>query len=1261
MLGPVEIVRAGQPVPAGSPRQRALLALLALSVGVAVPPSRLVDLLWGESPPPAAGNTVQVYVSRLRRLLAGPGELPALRTVSGMYLLDLPPEAIDARRFEEASESGRARLAAGDPVGAAHELRSALQLWRGSGLPDLKGVPGAVASVARLQSLRLSTLADRIDAESLLGRHSRLIPELQDLVRKHPLNERFVGQLMTSLYWEGRQAEALAAYAAAAGRLGDELGIDPCPALRELHGRLLRQEVGLVATAFSDDASDGLLKAESESKVSAERLVAPTIRGRRIYPSVEAVRAGGNFGVVWDSDSLGESVAAPDSGAPGGFGDSGSAGPLGAMESSGNLGRAGLSGLGRIPGQRSGEGDGAGQRGGARRVDGGREGDGDCEVDGEHGGRVVEGRAGQGRGARGRDVAGLTSTSIHRQAAQGKRVAPAVFSPGPSGGLFQPHAELPTPPVVPGGVTGFLPQQASPVDLPVPQTMPAGPGPAPSVGAKRTPFGAAFGAGTVGRAGELSSALELLRRPDVRLVTIVGPGGAGKTRLAAQVVARRLAEIGRSSQPEFGQAGMAQARVLVIPLSGTPAGQNSGAEPGAGLAARLRRILGAVPDTPGEAPIDTVCRALAAVPCLLLLDDLDLAESNARETEPLSTVLTLITRVGGLRVLATSRQALGVAGEQVIGLSPLPMPWACSGAGDVQTVRSAEAVRLFRDRARAVLPAFEVTPQNAGAVSELCRALDGLPLALELAAARSRGTAPEQIGEELAALRGQVSPRPGSVLENVLAWTINLLEDTERLVLSQLSIFVGGATLEAAERVCGPVPGPGQVIDVIGRLAEKNLLLIDETGRLGMLSPVREHARRILAEDPAEEAASADRHAAYFAEVADALPPMTDRWIEESESTSSNGIVAHLGGRAAEYDNLAAAAAHAEGLDGEAFARVVVALLDQGMATGRWELGDAPAWLNRAQEQRPTARTGARLLLAGGSLALFGGNPLAAADILARVPAGEPNAIRAALMKAVAARTLGRSEEAQKELEAALERMRLVRHLPDPLWHAVFNTLADVLDDQGRTAQAIGYWQRSRHRAAAGGDSARLAYPLARLALAGQDRGEDALAEVLITQARSAAGSSAAKAAVEVAGALLELRGGDDRKALAALHIALQEAHRAGRFFTLPRIVALLGVAYRHQHPERAAAALATATAWSAQRSIVITGRRERALISEAETALNRAARTSGSIRRSAARGAAVPFGSLIGVLRLAPAETSEKQVKTRLIDLTEAGHHVLN
>jgi len=1091
-----------------------------------------------------------------------------------MYLLDLPPEAIDSRRFELAGESGRARLQAGDPAGAARELRAALDLWRGASLPDLVGVPGAAASVARLQSLRLSVLADRIDAESLLGQHSRLIPQLQDLVRRYPLNERFVGQLMTSLYWDGRQAEALATYAAAADRLGDELGIDPVPVLRELHGRLLRQEVGPTATTGPAD----LPKPESDSAVPFARGF-----GRRIAPP-------------WSEAASGPVKS-----------------PLPEPEFGSCPGTLPTSVL--IPGPRS-----ADLR--APRSDSGADGHGIGALPGQHRDFPLHRSAGpddapatNGFGSSGYGPSGGSALEAGPggRPGAGGRTGPAPLGREPvRRAVPRPACPVePAAPVLPGHADLPDPMVAD-VALDAPSELPGGLG--------RPAFGTAPTAGTIGRAGELEAGLDLLCRPDVRLLTLVGPGGAGKSRLAAQLITRHLTE--GCARPDPAP------RVLVVPLRAT--GAEDVPVDRENLAVRLARLLGAVPDTPGQDPAETVCRSLAAGPALLVLDDLD--DVGVERT---ATLTRLLTEVGGLRVLATARRPLGIPGEHVVGLGPLPLPWAGCGPQDLPTVRAADAVRLFRDRARAVSPAFEVAEENAAAVGRLCRIVDGLPLALELVAARSREHRPAEIADDLATALAALPPRaPGEALNAVLDWSVGLLDETERLVFAQLSVFAGGATLEAAERVCGPVPPPGQVIDVIGRLADKNLLLIDESGRLGLLAPVHAQARRMLAADPEQQIACADRHAAYFAEVADAVVPITDRWPDRPTWS----------GPGPEHDNLAAAAAHAQRRGGEVFARLAVALLDHGHPTGRWDGHGVTDWLNRAQAHRPTARTGARLLLAAGGLSLLGGDPGAAERILARIPAGAATgevgpvtAVRVALIRALVARSLGSPSRALAELQAALTRMRATRSVPDGLWHAVVCSLADVLDDLGRTGEAIGHWQRARHRAAADGDPARLAYPLSRLAGSAQERGEGELAEVLLAQATTAAATAGpgTRAQVAQAAGVVQLLSGADQAAQASLRLALRAAHACGQFVLLPQITGLLAAAHRPVDPHRAAALLAAAAAWSSSGGPAVVGRRVAELIEAARVDLPVDGPEAEAIARSAARGAALPFGSLRGVLQI--------------------------
>ncbi|MFF8593179.1 BTAD domain-containing putative transcriptional regulator [Streptomyces sp. NPDC015220] len=235
ILGPLEIrTDDGTPVDPGGPRPRALLTLLLLEAGRTVSAERLTDGLYGAEPPAGAANALQSQISRLRRRL-GP-HAPVEAAATG-YRLAVPPDAVDAHRFERLTDQGRAALAAGDPERAADRLREALALWRGPALPDL---PGSHAGTVRLTELRLAAAQDRIEAELALGSGPGLVPELRALLAEHPLSERLYGQLMRALHTAGRPAEALTVYEEARRTLADELGADPSAELAALHLELLQ-------------------------------------------------------------------------------------------------------------------------------------------------------------------------------------------------------------------------------------------------------------------------------------------------------------------------------------------------------------------------------------------------------------------------------------------------------------------------------------------------------------------------------------------------------------------------------------------------------------------------------------------------------------------------------------------------------------------------------------------------------------------------------------------------------------------------------------------------------------------------------------------------------------------------------------------------------------------------------------------------------------------------------------------------------------
>jgi YVTN family beta-propeller protein len=241
MLGPLDVLDDGRTIGLGGARQRAVLAILLLHAGETVSVDRIVDLIWGDRPPATAVKTVQVYVSHLRRALVD----DVVVSSTGGYALAVDPERVDARRFERLLGEGQTALSEDDPASATELLRSALALWRGPALGDLAYERFAQDGVARLEELRLAAIEERIQADLRLGRHHELVPELEGLVREHPLRERLRGQEMLALYRSGRQADALERFRDARRLLADELGLEPGRELRELQQAILEQDPAL--------------------------------------------------------------------------------------------------------------------------------------------------------------------------------------------------------------------------------------------------------------------------------------------------------------------------------------------------------------------------------------------------------------------------------------------------------------------------------------------------------------------------------------------------------------------------------------------------------------------------------------------------------------------------------------------------------------------------------------------------------------------------------------------------------------------------------------------------------------------------------------------------------------------------------------------------------------------------------------------------------------------------------------------------------
>jgi DNA-binding SARP family transcriptional activator len=245
VLGALAIDLDGMPVDLGGVRLRSLVALLVLHRNRAVTADALADGLWPEEQPPTAIKTIQVYISRLRRQLGHEGS--RLESVGAGYRFNVGDDDLDAARFENRVRHASNEIRAGNLADARTLLESALDLWQGEPLSDVAEQPFARMEADRLVELRSFAREELFEARLLAGEAHMVLGDLRKAVAEQPHRERLVGQLMRALYAEGRQTEALAAFHQARHNLADELGVDPGPALQDLEGAILRQELAISA------------------------------------------------------------------------------------------------------------------------------------------------------------------------------------------------------------------------------------------------------------------------------------------------------------------------------------------------------------------------------------------------------------------------------------------------------------------------------------------------------------------------------------------------------------------------------------------------------------------------------------------------------------------------------------------------------------------------------------------------------------------------------------------------------------------------------------------------------------------------------------------------------------------------------------------------------------------------------------------------------------------------------------------------------
>jgi predicted ATPase/class 3 adenylate cyclase len=378
----------------------------------------------------------------------------------------------------------------------------------------------------------------------------------------------------------------------------------------------------------------------------------------------------------------------------------------------------------------------------------------------------------------------------------------------------------------------------------------------------------------IGRERELAEARKLLQ--DARLLTLTGPGGIGKTRLSLQLGADVLEDY-----PDgvwfVELAAIADARL--VPQA-------------------VASVLG-VKEYAGRPVTEALVKHVKDCRLLLILDNCEHLIAACAEISA-----QLLRAASRLKILATSREHLHIAGESVYPVPGLSVPDVDHGI-PLEAMPGYEAMNLFIDRAVAAHPSYRRTDQNAVAVAEICRRLDGIPLAIELAAARVRALSTEEIAARLSdrfklLARGDRTALPRQqTLRALIDWSYDLLTEPERALLRQLSVFAGGFTLDAAEAVAGgDANANASVLDLVSHLVEKSLAVAEpERGRFRLLETVRQYAGQRL-DESGEEAAARSRHLAFYLELAQTarpklVGPEQGAWLARLDLEGENLLAAH--------------------------------------------------------------------------------------------------------------------------------------------------------------------------------------------------------------------------------------------------------------------------------------------------------------------------------------------------------------------------------
>jgi predicted ATPase/DNA-binding CsgD family transcriptional regulator len=542
----------------------------------------------------------------------------------------------------------------------------------------------------------------------------------------------------------------------------------------------------------------------------------------------------------------------------------------------------------------------------------------------------------------------------------------------------------------------------------------------------------------IGREQEVDWLCDLLTRPEVRLLTLLGPGGVGKTRLALAVATHMQPHF--SDGVHFVPLAMIRDPGLVVPT----------------LAQALH-----LQESRGYSLLDQVQIALQDRHTLLVLDNFE----HVVQTAPLLEELLLACP--SLKILVTSRDVLHLRAERQFPVAPFPLP-ELSLHADIEDLAHNPAVALFLERAQAVVPTFQLTTTNARAITDICVCLDGLPLALELAAARVKTLPPQallaRLSQRLAVLTdgARSLPERQQTLRKTLQWSYALLFPQEQWLFRLLAVFVGGCTLETVEAVAAALTGQdASLLDTVTALVDKSLLVpVEQEGeepRFGMLETVREYGLEALREC-GEREASYQAHAAYYPRLA-----------EETETHFKGGgqQLVWLKRLTREQANLRVALAW---LHARREAQMLLRL--SGALWWYWNLrgssSEALEWLERALELRGAEEltiARAKALCGAGFLTVYRHSPRREGLVLLEQSLATASQLGAQVTMAETCAWYAQACIYLKDYRAAralAERGLALNHATGDGFAALNQSmLALVTDKEGEEAEAVAQWERS--------------------------------------------------------------------------------------------------------------------------------------------------------------------------------------------------------